>query len=150
MPARTFSVKLALPRLFDTPRLGDEMSASSILVVDDHTASRDALVALLCAEGFTVTAFSSAVLCLAECDFRDVACAVVSQPMQGMTGFELAKAFQSGWLEVPTILLADTLPAGLRDRADAGVIAVLGLPPDPAALCDLLRKTVASLVSSHV
>lgn len=120
------------------------MSASTILVVNDHGAAREALVALLQGEGFAVTAYASAAHCLADCDFRHVACAVVSQAMEEMTGFELAKVFQSGWLEIPTILLAEAIPAGLKEQAEAGVIAILGVPPALETLCTLLRKAVAA------
>ena len=119
------------------------MPASNILVVNNHAVGRDALVALLNDEGFAVAAYASAADCLADCDFRHVACAVVSHAMPEMTGLELAKAFQAGWLAIPTILLADEDPAGPKDRAEAGVIAVLGLPPDRVALFGLLHKALA-------
>lgn len=64
--------------------------------------------------------------------------------MEEVTGFQLTKTFQSGWLEIPTILLAQAVPAGLRERAEAGMIAVLGMPPETAVLCNLVRKTVAA------
>lgn len=119
------------------------MSASTVLVVNDHTAAREELLATLRGEGFTVEAFSSAAHCLEECDFRQVACAVVHHDMKAMTGFELARAFQTGWLAIPTILLARAIPADLKARAEAGIVAVLGIPPETALLCDLIRKTVA-------
>jgi FixJ family two-component response regulator len=128
-----------------SPVFGEGMlgsKAATILVVNDHTAARDALVELLREEDFAVTAYASAPQCLAECDFRHVACAVVSHDMDDMTGFELAKIFQSGWLAIPTILLAETLPGALTDRTEAGVIAVLGIPPEPNALYALLRAAV--------
>lgn len=120
------------------------MAASTVLVVNDHAPAREALSATLRGEGFRVEAFASAAECLDGCDFRGVACAVVNHDMQDMTGFELAKVFQTGWLNIPTILLAHALPAGLKERADAGIIAVLGIPPETATLCGLLRKTVAA------
>ncbi|MHB1204967.1 MAG: response regulator [Rhodospirillaceae bacterium] len=115
------------------------MSASNILIVNDHTAAREGLTALLRGEGFAVTAYASPAQCLADCDFRDIACAIVSHVMEEMTGFELAKVFQTGWLAIPTILLADEFPDRL-DRAAAGVVAVLGVSPEPAALVTLLRE----------
>lgn len=118
------------------------MPVSTVLVVDDHAAAREELSAALRSEGFTVEAFSSAAHCLEECDFRKVACAVVNHDMEVMTGFELAKAFQLGWLAIPTILLARAVPADVKARAEAGIIAVLGMPPETARLCDLVRKTV--------
>jgi DNA-binding NtrC family response regulator len=120
-----------------------EVPATIVLIVNDHAAARETLGAQLEEEGFAVMAYASAAQCLADCDFRHVACAVVSHDMQEMTGFELAKAFQSGWLAIPTILLADTPPAGLQDPAAAGVIAVFGLSPDLDTLCALLRETLA-------
>lgn len=120
------------------------MSASTVLVVNDHAAAREELSAALRGEGFTVEAFASAAQCLEECDFRNVACAVVHHDMEDMTGFELARAFQSGWLAIPTILLARAIPADPTARAEAGIIAVLGIPPETALLCDLIRKTVAA------
>ncbi len=121
------------------------MSASTVVVVDDHAPAREQLLTALRGEGFTVEAFASAAHCLEECDFRKVACAVVHQDMEDMTGFELAKAFQTGWLAIPTILLARAIPADLKARAEAGIIAVLGIPPETATLCDLVRKTVTGL-----
>ena len=118
------------------------MAVSTVLVVNDHTAAREELSAGLRQEGFEVEAFASAADCLDGCDFRAIACAVVSHDMQDMTGFELAKVFQTGWLGIPTILLAQALPAGPQERMDAGIIAVLGIPPETAILCGLLRKAV--------
>jgi FixJ family two-component response regulator len=110
-----------------------EVPATIVLIVNDHAAARETLGAQLEEEGFAVMAYASAAQCLADCDFRHVACAVVSHDMQEMTGFELAKAFQSGWLAIPTI----------QDPAAAGVIAVFGLSPDLDTLCALLRETLA-------
>ena len=72
------------------------MSASTVVVVNDHAMAREQLSAALRCEGFTVEAFSSAAHCLGECDFRPVACAIVHHDMEDMTGLELAKAFQVG------------------------------------------------------
>ena len=119
------------------------VSPSTVLLVNDHAATREALSEVLRGEGFTVEAFASAAQCLQSCDFRSVACAVVNHDMQEMSGFELAKTFQSGWLEIPTILLAQVVPEGLHERSEAGVIAVLGMPPETAILCNLVRKAVA-------
>jgi CheY-like chemotaxis protein len=129
----------------DLEEIRVEVSASTILVVNDRAAARGALVAVLEGEGFAVIAYASAAECLANCDFRQVACAIVRHDMGEMTGLELAKVFQSGWLAIPTILLADTLAGSPQDRAAAGVIAVLGLQPKPADLCPLLRGTNAAM-----
>lgn len=120
------------------------MSASTVVVVNDHASAREELLAALRGEGFTVEAFASAAHCLEACDFRKVACAVVHHDMEDMTGFELAKAFQTGWLAIPTILLARAIPADVTARAEAGIVAVLGIPPETAQLCDLVRKAVAA------
>ncbi len=118
------------------------MSASTVLIVNDHAPTRELISGALRGEGVTVEAFASALQCLEQCDFRSVACAVVNQDMEDMSGFQLAKTFQSGWLDIPTILLAEAVPAGLTERAEAGVIAVLGMPPETSILCNLVRKTV--------
>lgn len=118
------------------------MSASTVLVVNDQAAAREKLSAALRGEGFAVAAFASPTQCLSECDFRSVGCAVVDHEMQEMTGLQLAKTFQTGWLAIPTILLARTAPADLKERAEAGIVAVLKSPPEIPALCALVRQTL--------
>ncbi len=118
------------------------MPASTVVVVHDQAAAREALSAALTRAGFAVDSFSAAADCLADCDFRTVACAVVHHDMEDMTGFDLAKAFQTGWLGIPTILLARGFTGDQRARTDAGVIAVLGIPPQEQQLCDLVRQVV--------
>lgn len=118
------------------------MSVSTVVVVNDHAVAREAVSAVLRGAGFAVQTFSSAAHCLEECDFRPVACAVVHHDMEGMTGFELAKAFQVGWLSIPTILLARAFAGDQTARTEAGIIAVLGVPPETAQLCALVRQTV--------
>jgi len=81
------------------------MPDKTVFVVDDDAAVRKGLSFLLCAAGYWVEAFSSALAFLEAYDPRRSGCLVLDVQMPGMTGIELQQQLNvRGW-RIPIIFI---------------------------------------------
>lgn len=105
-----------------------------ILLVDDHTAVRSALVRYLRLHGHAVTDVASARAALEHAEKRfDVV--VTDLQMPGLGGAELARSLRIRGVDAPVILMSGRFP-----HAEEAAVAdfVLQKPFGPAALCDAI------------
>ncbi|WP_158808961.1 response regulator transcription factor [Beijerinckia sp. L45] len=124
---------------------------TSVGIVEDDTAVREALCFSLEREGFTVRTFGSATAFLEDGDALRLDCLVVDQQMPEMTGVELVIALRRRGCLIPAILITTWPDHALRLRAiEAGCRAVLEKPLTGSALADLIHAATDEAWSTSV
>jgi FixJ family two-component response regulator len=106
-----------------------------IYLIEDDAAVRDALQAMLEAEGHEITAFASGEAFLAAIDGTHSGCAVIDVHMPGVDGFQLMDRLQALGADLPVILMTGNPTPRMHTQAQKrGAIALLEKPFDPAEL----------------
>jgi two-component system, LuxR family, response regulator FixJ len=121
------------------------MAAETIFIVDDDTAVRDSLAAILEAQGFTAIGFASAEAFLLGYSPVPVACAVIDLRMPGMDGLSLLEHLRSKGLMLPVVVVTGHGDVPLAVRAmKAGAIDFIEKPYTNATLLDAVRRGLDS------
>jgi len=122
------------------------MSAGSqkILVVDDDSAFRVTVSALLEQEGFAVSMAPSGEVALGLLAGEPFDALIVDQHMRGMSGLEFLKRSQERWPELPVILLTAhaTVPLAV-EAIKGGALDFIVKPFDRAELISVVKKAMA-------
>ena len=102
---------------------------STIFVVDDDSATRDAVLALVGSRGLQAESFTSAEEFLRRFDAADRGCVVVDVRMGGMAGLELIKTLRDRKLDVPVVVVTGNPDVALAVQAmQAGAFRFLEKP----------------------
>ena len=119
---------------------------SAIYLVEDDDEVRMATALLLCAGGWTVTAFPTAAGCLEAlgCCKRPM-CIVTDLLMPGLDGVDLVRALQAEDRQVPVVLYTacDRHSVRVSQAVDAGAAAVVQKPAGGEELDRAIRKAIA-------
>jgi len=114
---------------------------STIAVVDDDGAVREALKGLLRSAGFRVELFSSAEEFLNSGQIEDISCVVLDVRMPGMSGVELQERLNGSRVAIPIIFMTAHGDASVRARAlQGGAIDFLQKPFTDEALLNALAR----------
>ena len=112
---------------------------TTISIVDDDPAVRDALWRLMDSAGLAATAFSSAEEFLASPTRDETTCLILDVRMPGMNGLELQRHLVASNWKVPIIFISAHAEAGTRERAlQAGAVEFFEKPFNSAALLDAI------------
>jgi two-component system response regulator FixJ len=102
---------------------------STVAIVDDDAAFRDALGLLLELAGHSVAVYASAAAFLDDLAARP-ACLILDQHMPRMTGLELAARLRTDGTSIPVMLVTTApSPAIVARAAQLGIEKVLPKPP---------------------
>ena len=121
------------------------IARSTLHVIDDDPVIRETLRRLFQAEGWRVTAYTSAEEFLAQPRPTGSACLLVDHRLPGMTGVELLAALQAEKSTCPAIILtghgdAATAVAGIK----AGASDLIEKPASAAELLASIRRALKS------
>ena len=106
-----------------------DLSPTTIFVIDDDHAVRDALTVLLETEGYAVATFDSAARFLQTYQHQGPSCLVVEVDLPEMDGSELADALVARGIELPVVLMSGQLRNRRLERGlPIGVVAILEKP----------------------
>jgi two-component system phosphate regulon response regulator PhoB len=144
-PVRTSSSPPASSHL---RKLGDA-SGARILLVDDDTAVRDVVSAMLEAVGFVVVTSHSAEEGLALLEKSTFHLCVLDWTLPGMSGLELCRTIRGKWARLPVLFLtAHTTTTDVVDAfaggADDYLIKPFRAPELGARIFGLLRRASAT------
>lgn len=119
------------------------MSVAAAHIVDDDTAVRESLLALLDAWALPAVGYESAPAFLAALSPAVIGCVVTDIQMPGMTGLELLQALRRLGSTLPVIVItarADRFQAAAA--MELGAAAVLQKPFAPPQLVGLVRAAL--------
>ncbi len=120
-----------------------ETSLGTILVVDDQSANRRVVSALLEREGYRVVAAGSGEEALASYEASEPDLILLDMMMPGMDGFEVLQALKDRGLVVPVVFVTAAHDRDLLLRAfDAGVVDYVTKP--------FLPEELLARVNAHV
>lgn len=118
-----------------------------IVIVEDDSGMRTALVRMLSAAGFVTRGYACAETFL-EGDSVDVGCFVIDLQLPGMSGFELHRKLSQSDLAAPVIFITGHDDAGARVEADRlGAVAYLPKPLLCNALLEAVTRALATTAS---
>ncbi len=137
-PCREVVVKLALNRLdvgLACALIAPMESSATVFIVDDSSAARESLAAMLKARGVVVQTYASAKQFLADVDRISQGCLIVDVRMPGMTGLELQQQLQANGILLAVIMVTGHGDVQMAVRAmQAGAVAYLEKPCQQAEL----------------
>lgn len=117
---------------------------STVIIVDDDRAVRDALTFMLTQQKFAVRTFESATAFLAGCESLPRSCAIVDIRMPGMDGMELQSELFKRGIALPLIFLTGHGDIQMSVRAmKAGAVDFLTKPVSRAALLQSVQAALA-------
>lgn len=120
--------------------------ATSILIVDDETATLEVMGKLIEREGFITTCVSSGAEALWKLEKQQFACMITDFHMLAMNGLELATQAQTIDPHMPIVLCTgDVSPFLRKDAAAAGIKAVFRKPVDFQDILKMLQEETGSL-----
>lgn len=120
-------------------------SLSTIAIVDDDQAIREALDDLVQSCGYHSALFSSAEEFLAYDDWADIDCMLVDVKMPGMSGLELQDELTKASRRPPMIFMTSYKDERTRTTAlDGGAFAIFGKPVNIDELIDCLGQALAA------
>lgn len=103
-------------------------STTSVVLVEDDPALLSALTFALRIDGHEIYPYASASAMLAGGIPPGRACLVIDQGLPDMTGVDLLEALRSQGDMAPAILIAGSLRADVRARANTMFLAVIDKP----------------------
>ena len=113
----------------------------TICLVDDDTAIRTTIKAMMKAAGIPFISFSSAQEYLAGFDAKNVGCIILDVRMPGMTGLDLQKIQRQRRVDIPVLLLTGHADVVLAVEAlKAGALDILNKPFNSEALMEGVQK----------
>lgn len=117
---------------------------STVIIVDDDRAVRDALTFMLAQQKFAVRSFDSAAAFLAGCGSLQRSCAIVDIRMPGMDGMELQSELSKRGIALPVIFLTGhgDIPMSVR-AMKAGAVDFLTKPVSRVALLQSVQAALA-------
>ncbi|MGE5512193.1 MAG: response regulator transcription factor [Bacteroidota bacterium] len=124
------------------------MSASSttVFVIDDQRAVRDALSEMLRVFGYNVAAFESADRFLQELDEAWSGCIVADVRMPGMDGIELVRELQRRQVPLPVVLISGHADVPMAVAAiKAGAEDFIEKPVDDTHLVAAINRCLARI-----
>lgn len=114
-----------------------------ISIIDDDESTREAVVGLVRALGFTAMEFHSAAAFLQSGHPVHTACLIVDMRMPGMTGLELHRHLVATGTPIPTVLVTAYPDDAVRMRASkAGIRCYLAKPLEPETLLACIRSAL--------
>ena len=117
--------------------------ALTVYVVEDDGPVRDSLVALLQAEGFQATAFSSSEEFLDHFHPEGDVCLLLDLELPGKSGLDLLELLGTRLHHLPVFVITGNTDLRVRSKAlDLGAHAVLTKPTDPQVMIETLRRAV--------
>lgn len=116
---------------------------TTIFLVDDDPAVRDALTVFLEGSGFTVSRFDSAEAFLAKTRGAERGVLVLDQRMSGMSGLDLQKELKARNIDLPTIFI--TGHGDVQMSVTAMKEGAVDFLEKPFRNCDLLAGIEAAL-----
>lgn len=119
------------------------VEGQTVFVVDDDLAVRDALAALLTAEGFAVAGFSSAVEFLDSLGQKPKGCIVLDINLPEISGLDLQQLLTQRGIDLPIIFLTGfgdvpKVTAGFK----GGAVDFLEKPVDSEVLTQSVRRAL--------
>jgi two-component system, LuxR family, response regulator FixJ len=126
-------------------------SMTTVFVIDDQQAVRDALAEMLGVFGFTVETYDSATSFLAAFDATRPGCVVADVRMPGMDGIELVRELSRRKASIPVVLISGhaDVPmavAGIK----AGAEDFIEKPVDDSALVAAINRGLARIFARQV
>lgn len=116
-----------------------------IHIIDDDDAVRDALGALLMAEGLDVACYASPTSFLAQPPRSRGGCIVTDVQMPQMTGLELLRRLETAEIRLPVIVMSGRVQAAMAaDAVKHGAWAFIEKPFTPKAIVTTVRDAVAA------
>jgi FixJ family two-component response regulator len=126
-----------------TPELNLNPSDSTVFVVDDDAAIRDALSLLISLNGLRAAVFSSGETFMDALDERWRGCILTDLKMSGINGLELQSALKERGVTLPVIVLtAHGDVATTRTALKNGALDFLEKPVDETRLIDVLNSAI--------
>jgi two-component system response regulator FixJ len=117
----------------------------TIYIVDDDSAVRDSLRALLEAFGMDVRDYGSAKAFLADPYGNKRGCLILDLHMPEMSGIELLEVLRERDSSLPVIMFTGRGDINLRDRAErSGAIALLAKPVDTELLLQTIQRVAST------
>jgi two-component system, sensor histidine kinase and response regulator len=119
----------------------------SVLIVDDHPATRRILSGTLFKHGMSAVAAESAASALEILERQSFDFALIDAQMPEMSGFALAQSIQTQWpnRHIQVVILTSLGPHGMANQAlDAAISAHLSKPVKVSDLFKILRKLSSS------
>ena len=123
----------------------DAASISTVAVVEDDFAVRNALAFSLQVEGFSVRAYECAEDALRDGRLAEIDCFVIDYRLPSMDGVGLLEALRSRGIGAPAVLIASTSSAAMRAAAAAAGAPVIDKPLIGNELFDFLRAALPGL-----
>ena len=119
--------------------------ASTIAIVDDDQAIREALDDLLQSCGYQSRVFASAEAFLSEADRTTIDCMLVDVKMPGLSGIELQALLSDDPARLPMIFMTSCKDERTRSAVmDGGAFAFLAKPVDVTQLMYTLEEALGS------
>jgi two-component system response regulator FixJ len=113
-------------------------------IIDDDEAVRDALGALLMAEGLDVAFYPSPVNFLADPPQSNAGCIVTDVQMPEMTGLELLRRLHAAAIRLPVIVMTGRVQAAMAaDAVKNGAWAFIEKPFTPETIVATVRDAMA-------
>lgn len=122
----------------------EQRTRTSIVVVDDDASVRRSLVRLLDSHGFSVSAFESPELLLADIEALSPHCVVADLAMPGLNGFDLQQMLAALEPDYPIVFISGVgdIPASVRAMR-GGAVDFLAKPVNKDALFDAIARAVS-------
>lgn len=112
-----------------------------VAIIDDDTAVRDALAAVLSGGGYQVVTFCSAARFLSAFESFAPDCLVVDVAMPTINGLDLVKALRAGGVTTPVIMMSGNADIALHHSLRVlGVASFLKKPFGGAQLLGAVQK----------
>lgn len=116
---------------------------STIHVIDDDSAVRESLLALIQMRGLTAKGYSSAEAFLAGLKTAETGCVVCDVRMPGMTGLQLLQKMNEAKSTLPVIIITAFADVPTAVRAmQAGAVTFLEKPCDDDALIAAVQQAL--------
>ena len=121
----------------------NEQVESTVAIIDDDDALRDALVVLVSAAGWQADGYASAEAFLASLDGERAGCALIDVRLPGMDGMELFRKLAEVAPGFPVVILTGHGDVPMAVEAlKAGAIDFIEKPFDPDRLLTSLRQAL--------
>lgn len=119
------------------------MSDSTIHIIDDDTAVRESLLALVQMRGMNAKGYASAEAFLASLQPSDTGCIVCDVRMPGMTGLQLLEKLSEQKSTLPVIIITAYADVPTAVRAmQAGAVTFLEKPANDADLIAAIQQAL--------